>query len=486
MFKFFLVTICFLFAYCNISAQNIKEADLAGSWYPNNPQILKKDINNYLENAIVDPIEGEGIALICPHAGLIYSGDTAAYGFKALENKKVDTVILVGFSHKINFDGIAVFSERGFKTPLGTLIIDRELREKIFLMDKKFFTYPKAFEGENSIELILPFVQTAFNESKILLLALGRQSWENSKLLGETLGKLLEGKDNFLIIASTDLSHYFSSSQAEKIDHETIDLITTMDARALFSAVSGQNRICGLGPVVSTIIAAKRLGANKLKVLKESNSAKVNQDKEKAVGYLSAVLIKKEDAKIKEKVKMTKLLNERQEKELLKLVRDTITLYLNEEKTLEPESEDELFKTVMGVFVTLRRNNQLRGCIGNIVGTQPLYLGVRDMAIAASTQDPRFRPVSKDELKDIHIEVSVLSPLKKITNLEEIIIGKHGVLVKSGFQSGVYLPQVAIETGWEKEEFMNSLCSQKAGLKPDAWKKGECDIYIFTAEVFEE
>ena len=153
---------------------------------------------------------------------------------------------------------------------------------------------------------------------------------------------------------------------------------------------------------------------------------------------------------------------------------------------MERDLEDEVFKTVMGVFVTLHYDHQLRGCIGNIVGTKPLYMGVRDMAIAASTQDSRFRPVAKDELENIHIEISVLSPLKKITSPEEIVMGKHGVLVRSNFRSGVYLPQVATETGWSKEEFMNSLCSQKAGLAPDAWKKGECDIYVFSAEVFQE
>jgi len=134
----------------------------------------------------------------------------------------------------------------------------------------------------------------------------------------------------------------------------------------------------------------------------------------------------------------------------------------------------------------LRRNQQLRGCIGNIVGTKPLYSGVRDMAIAAATQDRRFNSVTKDELGDIHIEISVLSPLVQITNTDEIVLGKHGVLVRDAYRSGVYLPQVATETGWSKEEFMNSLCSQKAGMKPNAWKSGECDIYIFSAEVFEE
>ena len=484
--KLICLSLCFLIIFSSVFAQNIKEADLAGSWYSNNPRVLKKEINNYLKNARVKPLKNEVIALICPHAGLIYSGNVAAYGFKVLENKKINTVILVGFSHRIDFDGIAVFSCEGFKTPLGVLTADKKLTEKISLAHKKIFTYPRAFENENSIELILPFIQTAFNKPKVLLLALGRQSWENCEILGEALAGVLEDESNFLIIASTDMSHYLSLPLAEKADASTVDLISTMNPKDLFSACYGQNRLCGLGAVVSTMIAAKKIGANKLVLLKRSTSAETSGNRERVVGYLSAAMVREEANEIKESEKMDELLNRRQKKELLKLARDTIVLYLNEGKILKRELEDEVFKTVMGIFVTLRRNRQLRGCIGNIVGTKPLYLGAQDMAIAASTQDSRFPPVTKEELKDIHIEISVLSPLKKITDPEEIILGRHGVLVRDSFRSGVYLPQVATETGWTKEEFMNSLCGHKAQMAADAWKKGECDIYIFSAEVFEE
>ncbi len=179
-------------------------------------------------------------------------------------------------------------------------------------------------------------------------------------------------------------------------------------------------------------------------------------------------------------------LNAKQRKELLKLARDTIVFYLDQGKPLDASSDNEILKEVRGVFVTLRRKQQLRGCIGSIIGTKPLYLGVRDMAIASATQDFRFKAVTKDELEGIHIEISVLTPLEQITNSDEIILGKHGVLVRDAYRSGVYLPQVATETGWSKEEFMNSLCGQKAGMESSAWKNGKCEIYIFSAEVFEE
>jgi len=469
-----------------VFAADIKEADLSGSWYLDDPKTLKREILNYLNSAETSPLENDVIALICPHAGLIYSGLSAAYGFKALENKKIDKVVLVGFSHRLDFDGIAVASYQGFNTPLGTLTSDEELTAKVSSAHRKIFTYPRAFENENSLELIIPFIQVVFDKPKVLLLALGRQSWENAQILGQALAKVLRNESNYLIIASTDMSHYLSLAKALEVDQETVKLLKKMDPEDLFSVSSKENRMCGFGAVTSVMIAAKELGANRLKVLNESTSAEATGDASRVVGYLSAVMVRDNNKKAEENKEMKEFFNTQQRKELLKLARDTITFYLNEGKPLERSSDDPALGEVRGVFVTLRRNNQLRGCIGNIIGTKPLYLGVRDMAIAAATEDSRFRPVTKEELEDIHIEISVLTPLEQITNIDEIVLGKHGVLVKDDYRGGVYLPQVATETGWSKEEFMNSLCGQKAGMDSSAWKNGKCDIYIFSAEVFEE
>ena len=183
---------------------------------------------------------------------------------------------------------------------------------------------------------------------------------------------------------------------------------------------------------------------------------------------------------------MQSVLNDELKKKLLKLARDTILLYLKNGKIFEPRIDDAVLNEIRGVFVTLSENGNLRGCIGNIIGTKPLCIGVRDMAIASATQDPRFPSVKLEALGGINIEISALSPLEKISDPSKIALGTHGVLVRDDFRSGVYLPQVATETGWSKEEFMNSLCVHKAGMDPDAWKKGECDIYVFTAQVFGE
>ena len=195
------------------------------------------------------------------------------------------------------------------------------------------------------------------------------------------------------------------------------------------------------------------------------------------------------------KEKRNKMLNEEQKKKLLKIARETLEAYIKKRETLEFKEEDPELLKPYGAFVTLRKVvpgkkikdvESLRGCIGHIISKEPLYKTIQDMAIASSTQDPRFPPVTAGELKVLKIEISVLSEPKLINDIKEFELCKHGVIVQKGFNQGVFLPQVAEETGWKKEEFLSCLCSHKAGLPADAWKDKDTNIYIFEAEVFEE
>lgn len=181
------------------------------------------------------------------------------------------------------------------------------------------------------------------------------------------------------------------------------------------------------------------------------------------------------------------MLDRVQKKKLISLARQSIEHFLKTRCKLEAiQTDAELLKN-KGAFVTLHKRGQLRGCIGNLIANQPLYLTIRDMAVEAAVDDPRFPPLSLSELKEVEIEISVLSPLERIDDPEKIQLGRHGVLVKKGGgRSGVFLPQVATETGWSKEEFLSYLCAHKAGLAPDAWKDKDTEIYIFSAEVFSE
>lgn len=180
-------------------------------------------------------------------------------------------------------------------------------------------------------------------------------------------------------------------------------------------------------------------------------------------------------------------LSEQQKEKLLKIAREGIEICLKTGKIKNMKEKDpKLLRTLCGAFVTLRLNKELRGCVGNIITSKPLYQTVQEMAVESATGDPRFRVLSLKELSQVDIEISVLSVLCKIGDVSEIKMGTHGIIVQRGTRSGVFLPQVANETGWSREEFLSNLCQHKACIAKDAWKLKDTEICTFTEEVFAE
>ena len=481
MKKIILIALLVLFSFTAFAADmNIKEADLAGSWYPADKNVLSSVLDSYLKQAKVDPIKGNITALIAPHAGLMYSGPVAAYSYKAVEGRNYKTVIILGFCHKKSFDGVSVYKDGYFNTPLGGLPIDSELASALIARDKKITFYPDAFKDENSLEMQLLFIKKVLPDVKIVPVAFGSSPFSYCEMISDALADLLKNRNDVLIVASSDMSHYHPEEEARKIDLASVELLRSFSARQIFDkSVLDEQIFCGYMPVATVLLTAKKMGADKINILQYSNSGAITGDMKSVVGYASAVIYKKSEEK-----KM--LLTDAQHKKLLKIARDTIITYLKTGKVLEVKEDDSALNKEMGAFVTLHKQGELRGCIGNIIGKGPLYLTVRDMAIESATGDPRFPKVKLDEMKDIDIEISVLSELEQIHDPKDIQMGVHGVLIRKGYSSGVFLPQVATETGWSREEFLANLCAHKAGLLPDAWKTGEADMYIFTAEVFSE
>lgn len=179
------------------------------------------------------------------------------------------------------------------------------------------------------------------------------------------------------------------------------------------------------------------------------------------------------------------MLKEEEKRKLLGIARFTLEHYFKTGGLPSLEIEEPVFLEKRGVFVTLKKYGELRGCIGRIYSDEPLYKTVQEMAIEASFNDPRFPPLRLEELSQIEIEISILSELKKVETIEEIEVGKHGILIRRGFNSGLLLPQVATEYKWTKEEFLRHTCL-KAGLPPHAWRDKSTQIYIFTAEIISE
>ena len=173
------------------------------------------------------------------------------------------------------------------------------------------------------------------------------------------------------------------------------------------------------------------------------------------------------------------------QQKLLEIARETIESYVQTRKEPEFRVDEPDLQQKCGAFVTIKTHGRLRGCIGHVEGIKPLYQTIADMAVAASTQDPRFPPVTEDEFGALHLEISVMSPLRKIASPDEVQPGIHGILMRRGFRSGLLLPQVATERGWDRKTFLEHTCL-KAGLLPDDWQKPDTDIYIFSAQVFGE
>jgi len=461
---------------------DLKQPSAAGAFYPNNPAQLSQMIEGFLSAAQPEPMPGEIFALISPHAGYGYSGQTAAFGYKLIKGKPYKTVIILGPSHRYGFNGVSVYPQGIFRTPLGDLEIDAEFSQKLLSKDTEIRFVPEAFSQEHSVEVQLPFLQKVLSGFKIVPIVLGYCPLETCKKLSLLLKEAIGDRKDILVVASTDMYHGYDYQEAEVIDNLTLFYLKNMDAEGLYYALrENKAQLCGGFGVVATLFLSKEMGHNMLKVLEHTNSANVTGKKELgiwAVGYTSCAI----DSDKGEKG----MLNKEQRKKLLGIARKSIEVYLKTGKRLQVNETDPVLSKEMGAFVTLHENGELRGCIGNLVGTQPLYLTVRDMAVEAAVDDPRFPPLRLEELKNIEIEISALSPMKKISSIDEIQLGAHGVLVKRGFNSGVFLPQVATETGWSKEEFLNNLCLHKAGLSADAWKDKATEIFVFTAEVFSE
>jgi AmmeMemoRadiSam system protein A len=312
---------------------------------------------------------------------------------------------------------------------------------------------------------------------------MGRDDDETVQALAAALLKVLPGR-RAVVIASSDLSHYPSYQDAIAVDGATLSAIETgnpvLVRAAISRSMSGHTPhlatcACGEAAILVAMRVAQGLGADTTAILTYANSGDSPQgDRNQVVGYGAVMLWQYQPP----------ALSQAQQQALLKLARDAIAEQLNTGKVSGSVLDDPALARQCGAFVTLKENGELRGCIGRMQGDQPLCDVVRQMAVAAATGDPRFPPLKPEELGQVEIEISVLSPLRRITDTEQIEIGKHGLLISQGGQQGVFLPQVPVEQGWDRNQYLENLCA-KAGLMPGCWRQNAA-LYTFTAEVFGE
>ncbi len=474
------------------AAEQIRESVLAGTWYPAQPDLLREQLNLFL--ARVEPTQRDGklVGLIVPHAGYVYSGQVAAHAYKLLQKHKFKTVVILAPSHHVRFNGVSVYDRGGYRTPLGIVPIDHDFIALLKSKNQDIRYIAEAHLREHSLEIQLPFLQIMAPGTQIVPLVMppvtGEGGYSDCQKIAQTLAGCIRDQ-SVLLVASTDLSHFHSYEKAKQLDRNVIRHVQQMDSQGLSRDLArGVCEACGGGPMITVMIAANLLGANHTDILSAVNSGDVTGDRSRVVGYMAASLWslhKKDGTSPPETSKFQEngLLIPSERALLHQIARQSIEAHFFGQDLPLPETLPSALKEKRGAFVTLRKKEKLRGCIGHIVGYLPLAETVSRMAIAAAFQDPRFPPVRKDELPELEYEISVMSPLQSITDFRKVNVGTHGIYIRQGQLSGLLLPQVATEYGWDRITFLEQICL-KARLPKDAWKDASTQIFIFSAEVF--
>jgi hypothetical protein len=313
-----------------------------------------------------------------------------------------------------------------------------------------------------------PFLQTVFKNIRIVPILIGAPTRESFQKLVSGLTKAVRKNPGTIIIASSDLSHYHDDATARMMDRKVIDTVARMSLEELEKDLSsGAGEMCGGFPVLVTMAIARNLGATHGVLFQYANSGDVTGDRSRVVGYTAMGLVRSP-------------LTTGQRRELLELARKTVFEYVTSGKAPESRSGDPRLLANGAVFVTINKKGHLRGCIGNIQPLMPLTQAVVSNATSASARDPRFPAVTKEELKDLQIEVTVLSPLEPLQDVADIRIGTHGLYLINGRNTGILLPQVADNQKWDVQTFLEQV-SHKAGLPAQAWKNSE--LFTFTADI---
>jgi AmmeMemoRadiSam system protein A/AmmeMemoRadiSam system protein B len=436
----------------------------------------------------------------------------AAFAFRQIEGLEYDTVVVIGDTHTGRGTApIAVWARGAYETPLGAVPVDEEVAAALLAADSRILFDRDGHESEHPVENQIPFLQRVVgSDFKVVPIVLHDDSLETAEVLSQALVEALADR-KALIVASTDLAHWPAYDDARASDAAMLAAIETMDPQALLDADREwmskgipdlATTMCSKGSVLTAMLAAPQLGANQVTVLKYANSGDVPVgDRSQVVGYGAVMFWQGKGNRSAERSRRSPTnsvmptppgpvaealpLSAEDKEELLAMARQTIVHFL--ETGAFPHfavTQPVLFQE-RGAFVTLKKHGELRGCIGHLIGDKPLYLIVQNVAVSAAVADQRFPPVTEEELSDLEIEISVLSPLEQVESVDQIQVGRHGVIIRRGLQQAVYLPQVAPEQGWGREEMLENLCL-KAGLSKDAWKKEGTRFYVFTAEVFEE
>ena len=475
----------------------VRPATQANRFYTGDARELSEEVDSFLALHRDDTKYSNVAALIVPHAGYYFSGNVAASAYMAIDTKKqYKRIFLLGPSHHEWLDGASVNTEADYyATPLGNVKVDHETAMKLTTTDctddTDFFYRPEAHDREHCLEVQLPFLQRFFTlysslstqeMPPIVPIVISTNDYNKLKRIAEVLKPYFTDENLFVI--SSDFSHYPSYEDAYEVDAKTGKAIETGDVEEFIATINANARsgkrnlhtsACGEFAIITLMLM---LDQNyEVKHLVYQNSGDIdNHDHSRVVGYHSFAILRNDNTGF--------TLSDADKKALKEIAFNSIRDSLDGKPIAQPTLTSDLLPLTSkcGAFVSLHKHGHLRGCIGHFGEDYPLHEIVAEMARAAAFEDPRFMPITRDELNDLDIEISVLTPMRRIQSLEEFELHRHGIYIKKGYRSGTFLPQVADEVNWTKEEFVGHCSQDKAGLGWDGWRDAE--LYVYEAIVF--
>jgi AmmeMemoRadiSam system protein B/AmmeMemoRadiSam system protein A len=473
----------------------VLRSSLAGSWYPDNAEVLKAQFKRFFDEANTAPQE-DLIALILPHAGYRYSGRTAVAGLKAI-SKRYARIIVIGPSHRVPMEEVlSVPLVTHYETPLGRTPLDVEFISRL-LRYPVFQNVPHAHRHEHSAQIELPLLQFRIPDFRLVPIVAGDCSLETIRNAAAILKSMVD--EQTLVVISSDFVHYGTSygyvpftenisEQIRNLDMGAFTFIETLDGQGF---VDYRHRtgatICGHIPIA--LLLSMLDESSSVRLVEYTTSGQIEGDHSRSVSYLSIAFAgawqKRPSAgPTAHNVEM----EDSDREQLIGLAREAIG-YVLEHRQVPDMSElgfvaNDTLKRPRGTFVTLKKGGNLRGCIGDIFPCRPLYKSVFSNALNAAFADRRFPSLRKHELNDIRVEISVLTRPRPVSSYHDIRIGTDGVVLSKNGRSAVFLPQVAREQGWNLDRTLTQL-ALKAGLEADDWRQG-ASFLVFQADVFGE
>jgi MEMO1 family protein len=480
------------------SAADVRLPALAGKWYPAIKTRLLSTVESTYAHTSQEAFQSPVLAYLVPHAGYRFSGKVAGWAYRQIQPNGYDRIIILGPSHYAAFRGFSIAKARAWRTPLGDVPVDSEVC-KALRRDRLHVAKESIHQREHSIEMQLPFLQSRLKKFTIVPILVGQLRTGDSAAIAKAIKPHLT--KTTLIIVSSDLIHYgprykyvpFAKDKEQnirKLDMAAISYLLRRDPGGFdkFCRAKSAN-ICGRQSL-SILLHLLPPGAGG-KLLSYDTSGRMTRDFTNSVSYASIAFLERAPTEKAD----GNLLTEEEQKVLLRIARTTVNSFVKTKRA--PTNFERIHKITpklmekRGVFVTIKRGKTVRGCIGRTAypgmadSLPALYETVRLMAVHAAAKDSRFKPVSVHELDMTSIEISVLSAPKPIKSVEEIVVGRHGIIIAKGRKQATYLPHVAPGQGWDRATTLSQLC-RKAGLPANAWKRSGMKFYIFTAQTFDE